>query len=293
MAKSHIPVDLLNPGQVFACLGFVEAAEQLRLPGVAGGFEWTGDAGASFTLSAEGDVDPVKHVLAFLDEADVVAVAPAHSHYDLEKWKLPIQYVDSGDDRFPFPAPSSPEVFPACLTDRQGRSLMIEYWGDATDRDSMKFWAGSGGLPGAARTKKALELIAGGAEAAAVDPFALAAPQSSSFRFDWRRDYIPIGIGFSPNRHEGRIEMVGFPLVEVLAAIGLRNARPQRLSNLDYRYSVIAAPPGPSLLDPIFLRAALGGVTQPFAHRRFRMRLGRPNDRERCITAAFEENPAR
>jgi hypothetical protein len=27
MAEASIPVDLLNPGQVFACLGFMEAAE--------------------------------------------------------------------------------------------------------------------------------------------------------------------------------------------------------------------------------------------------------------------------
>jgi CRISPR-associated protein Csb3 len=29
MAQSSIPVDIFNPGQVFACLGFLEAAEVL------------------------------------------------------------------------------------------------------------------------------------------------------------------------------------------------------------------------------------------------------------------------
>ena len=29
MAESSIPVDLFNPGQVFACLGFLEAADVL------------------------------------------------------------------------------------------------------------------------------------------------------------------------------------------------------------------------------------------------------------------------
>ena len=29
MAQASIPVDLLNPGQVFACLGFLETANHL------------------------------------------------------------------------------------------------------------------------------------------------------------------------------------------------------------------------------------------------------------------------
>jgi len=292
MARARIPVDLFNPGQVFACLGLMEAADQL-LGTASAGFDWHDPADTGFLLSADGDADPVAHVLDFLGQAAVAAITPAGSAHDTRKWNVPTEPLAAGDDCFPFPDPSSPATLPARLTDHAGRSLTIEHWGDATDRDNVKFWAGAGGYPGVALLRDALDLVRDRIGGAVTDPFALAAPQSSSFRFDWRRDYIPMDIGFSPNRHERRIGMVGFPLVEVLAAIGLRNARPQRLSNLDYRYSVIAAPPGPSLLDPIFLRAALGGVTQPFAHRRFRMRLGRPNDRERCITAVFEENPAR
>lgn len=36
MGKATIPVDLLNPGQVFACLGFLEAAETLCGPAKGG-----------------------------------------------------------------------------------------------------------------------------------------------------------------------------------------------------------------------------------------------------------------
>ncbi|RAZ84244.1 hypothetical protein DDV93_12530 [Cereibacter johrii] len=43
-----------------------------------------------------------------------------------------------------------------------------------------------------------------------LSPFAFSAPQSSSFRFDRRLDYMPIDAGFSPNRHDG-ITMVGYP----------------------------------------------------------------------------------
>nr|RDS95485.1 hypothetical protein DWF04_11310 [Cereibacter sphaeroides f. sp. denitrificans] len=58
-----------------------------------------------------------------------------------------------------------------------------------------------------------------------LSPFAFSAPQSSSFRFDRRLDYMPIDAGFSPNRHDG-ITMVGSPVAELLAANGLRYARP-------------------------------------------------------------------
>jgi CRISPR-associated protein Csx14 len=42
MAEHTIPVDLLNPGQVFACLGFLEAADVL-LGDAEGGFDWWSD----------------------------------------------------------------------------------------------------------------------------------------------------------------------------------------------------------------------------------------------------------
>lgn len=41
MAEAMIPVDLRNPGQIFACLGFMEAAEILCGP-CEGGFDYRG-----------------------------------------------------------------------------------------------------------------------------------------------------------------------------------------------------------------------------------------------------------
>jgi CRISPR-associated protein Csb3 len=46
MAQADIPVDLFNPGQVFACLGFLEAADI-----VLGDAE--GNVGQSRTLNSE------------------------------------------------------------------------------------------------------------------------------------------------------------------------------------------------------------------------------------------------
>jgi CRISPR-associated protein Csx14 len=169
--------------------------------------------------------------------------------------------------------------------------LSIDHWGDATKRDNVKFWAGSGGYPGCGLLRDALDLVRARMAHATADPFSLAAPQSSSFRFDWRRDYVPMDVGFSPNKHSDDIVMVGFPLVEILAAIGLGNARPARQDKLTYRYAVIGGAPPAALFSPIFLRAALGVANLPFPRRIFRMHLDWPGqeNQARCITDVVEE----
>ncbi|MBC6439779.1 MAG: type I-U CRISPR-associated protein Cas8c [Rhodospirillales bacterium] len=306
MAQASIPVDPFNPGQVFACLGFMEAADIL-LGHAEGGFDWQSkDGDTRFVLKADGDENPFATVLEFLAEAEIVSLAPAGSSNDTEKWNIK-QVSLPNDDPFPFPDPDSPATLPARLTTADGREIVIDHWGDGTiRRDRVKFWAGSGGYPGVALVRDARDLIKSSLDEqgwkvadAASDPFALSAVQSSSFRFDWRRDYIPIDAGFSPNDHK-KIRMLGFPIVELLAAIGLTNARPQRLGILEYRYG-IAGLEGSRLLSPIFLRAALGaGPAIPYAgndaflplpRRTFHMQLGWPaqEGQARCILDVDEE----
>jgi CRISPR-associated protein Csx14 len=291
MAPFSIPVDLFNPGQVFACLGFLEAAEIL-LGDAEGGFDWRDTTNVRFHLRAAGDENPFAAVLNFLLTAKVSSIAPAGSQQSTEKWKVPTCEM-AKEAPFPFPEPQSPATLPAMLSAESGPTISIDYWGEAssrTGRDNVKFWAGSGGYPGAALAMDALDLVRGRLEDAIADPFALSAPQSSSFRFDWRRDYIPMEVGFSPNAH-GELTMVGFPLVELLAAIGLGNARPQRLDKLSYRYSVVGISSLEDLFAPLLLRAALGGAKLPFLQRTFHMYLGWPGqeNQARCITDVVEE----
>jgi CRISPR-associated protein Csb3 len=290
MTEAAIPVDLFNPGQVFACLGLLEAADTL-LGDAEGGYDWSDEGDVKFRLLAPGDESPVAVVLKFLAKAAVSSVAPFHSQQATAKWKVPTVSLEESAP-FPFPDPPSPATLPALIKVANEPTLTIDYWGEATNRtqrDAVKFWGGSGGYPGAALARDAIDLVRDRMDAAAADPFSLSAPQSGSFRFDWRRDYIPMDVGFSPNDH-GELTMIGFPLVEVLAAIGLGNARPERLNKLDYRYGVIASAPK-DLLSPIFIRAALGGVKLPFRQRVFRMHLGWPGqeNQARCITDVVEE----
>src|SRR5690606_39101891 len=84
MAEASIPVDLFNPGQVFACLGFMDAAETL-LGGAAATFDWSDSTETRFVLAADGAENPFEHVLRFLASAEVVAVAPTDAL--LSAWK--------------------------------------------------------------------------------------------------------------------------------------------------------------------------------------------------------------
>lgn len=294
MAESTIPVDLRNPGQVFACIGILETAEEL-LGNAAAAFTWAG-AEETFRVVACGTEQPVARVLRFLEDATVVARAPDGSK-NFDKW-LPAwgdsEFAPPGAP-FPFPDPDSLATLPAVLRDSAGAEIPVDYWGDATRRDNVKFWAGSGGYPGAAVLRDALELARDSLAKHESEPFTLSAAQSNSLRFDWRRDYVPIDAGFSLNNHKSGIPIVpmGFPLVEILAAVGMTHARPARLDKLEYRYAVIG---GNHLLDPPIVRAALGAESPlvpglPF--RRFRMRLDWPGKagQARCITRVTEEEP--
>lgn len=294
MAEATIPVDLFNPGQVFACIGFAEAADVL-IGEAEACFDWSDRSGARFWLRAWGDQNPIEVVLRFLSEARVIAKAPNGSP-NIAAWNRSWgEQPEEGclGDPYDSPDPDSPATLVAVL--RAGDDeLPINYWVD-TVRDNVKFWAGSGGYPGAALTRDALALIREGAVASASDPFALAVPQSSSFRLDWRRDYVPIDAGFSLNAHGGAIQTVGYPLVELLGAIGLTNARPRRLrTKLEYRYGVVGRSRDVVWLPPTALRAALGASVLPFEVRRFRMFLSWPGKegQARAITHVVEESDA-
>lgn len=163
MAEASIPVDLFNPGQVFACLGFLEAADML-LGDAEGGFDW-GDAGnVKFHLSAAGTDNPFAVVLEFLAQARP------------ERWG-PIGYVETGqdventsddgdtpDDVAPYNG-SAPlnlsDTFPASKGERmelpirlkRGSYPVIElsHWADGSGREAFKLYSGNRSADGIAK----------------------------------------------------------------------------------------------------------------------------------------------
>jgi len=285
MGRREIPVDLRNPGQVFACLGFLEAAHVLCGP-AAGGFAW--DGAERFILEAEGADDPVGVVLESLAGAAAIAQVPFNS--TLRAKEQGITSAVRPDRFYPCPEPETPSALPILLSDRSERSIRIEHWADGSEqRDTVKFWAGMGGYSGAALARDLLQPIAALslAELAVVarDPFTFTVRQSSSFRFDLRGSYVPMDLGFSLNAH-GNMSVSVFPVVEILAAVGLQNARPRKIDKLQYGYSVVGA-----VLPPPLVRAAFGGGCG-FPTRTFRMQLGWPGQegQARCVLFAHEES---
>jgi len=298
MAEASVPVDLLNPGQVFACHGFLTAADVL-MSNARGGFDWSDESDIRFRLAADTGDDPVEGVLTFLRDAEVTSRSPRDLGLDTSKWGIDTtQY--SSEEPFPFPPPTSPATLAAVLSTTDpsnrfaGKSIEITHWGDSrgeTGRDNAKFWGGSAGYPGVAFARNLLEQAKPKIASWMKDPFQLDAEMTSSFRFDWRRDYIDLDIGFSLNKHKkGRFKTVGYPLVELLAAIGMSNARPAFEDKLSYRYGVVGMES--QLLDPIFVRASLGCSPLPFPQRLFRMNLSWPGQEgyDRCITTVYEDN---
>ncbi len=300
MSQHSIPVDLFNPGQVFACLGFAELAELLVGPAKSA-FDWSDPREARFVVEVDSSVDPFAAALEFLSEAEVHSLGVPGADLGTEKWKVDTVAIASGDP-FPIPLPESPATLPAVLRAR-GKSLRLDSWGDGavpekltSRRDNVKFWAGAGGYPGVGLLRDAIELVRPQLQGAATDPFALTAPQTSSLRLDWRRDYIPIDIGFSLNEHT-KIRPRGYPLVEILAVIGLCHARPQRVRKLEYRYSVVGSGDerddiASILLPPPLMRAGMGCAALPFPTRTFTMHLDWPGqeNQARCITTVHEES---
>ncbi len=186
-------------------------------------------------------------------------------------------------------------MLPAVLREPGGPEVAIEYWGDTTRRDKAKFWTGMAGYPGAAIVRAAVESAGLEMLQYEEEPFSLARRQSSSLRFDWRRDNIPTQDGFSANKHSS-IGLVGFPLVDVLAAVGMTHARPLKNdeTKLEYRYGVLGRDERRLFLEPTFHRAALGLDRTPVAglpFRSFVMRLdwSGKEGQARSITQVHEE----
>ena len=182
MAEHKIPVDLYNPGQVFACLGFIEAADVL-LGDAEGGFDWSDETNVQFTLRAASEENPVAAVLEFLAEATLRRLGPvgyvdSPTKNDKSKSKENAENVDDesedggksaeGEDggEFTEQEPKAVDLefsqtFVAREGDRMslpirlggGNQAMIDlgHWADGSSRNSFKLYAGNRSAAGIAR----------------------------------------------------------------------------------------------------------------------------------------------
>ena len=312
MAEASIPTDLFNPGQVFACLGFLEAADVL-LGDAEGGFDWSDNTKVRFRLNAAGVENPFAVVLRFLAEAEVRRYAPiGYSDPPPRKKKTPTEEDDSED------GPAAPddlrfcESYPNPEVDRMALPIRLEsnqrylidlgHWADGSSRGEFKLYAGNRSAYGIARAMlrgtrekakrkqsegdvKTLGVAALWAEQRDelnARPFDVLTLMGGSFNFDPRGAWTALDAGYSPNKHKHH-GVAASPVVEVLSAWGLEHARPDEYESRRIRYGAWNG-----LLPPILARPALAGVSLAIPVRRFRFTLDL-SGKNKVVTFAQEE----
>lgn len=266
MGQASIPVDLDNPGQVFACLGFLEAADVL-LGDARGGFEWS-DPRDCFHVVACGTENPVAVVLDFVKAADVKWLSHRRDLKERDGGTTEVRegIAASGDPK--------PADLPGMLRgQRNGITYEISFgfWADGSSRFATTFKKSTNGASAHVRFGNALEAIKQwDTNAVVADPFNRDARTESLFRLDPRGSVDPIHGGFSPDTlrkgDNGGLEMrvATYPICELLAILGLEHARPERLDGNHFAYCV-----WDRLLPPFLARAAIAGTLEFVRKRRF------------------------
>lgn len=312
MAEADIPVDLINPGQVFACLGFLEAAEIL-LGDAEGGFDWHDEDNVRFRMRASGESNPFEKVLDFLSQVKIKQFGPvgfivtSDSGEDEEGESVIEDDSLSVDLSANFPAgKGEPMALPIRLRGREEPIIEMGHWADGSSRESFKLYSGNrsaakiaramlqgvrekpnkkqkqSGLPGNLKSKGLVHLWSEQRQALMHNPFHVLVPMGGSFNFDPRGAWTSIDAGYSPNDHKHPVE--ASPVVEILAALGLENARPQEYNNRQVYYSVWGLP-----LSPFLARVALTAAFPSFPTRYFRFTL-LLSGKNKIVTFAQEES---
>lgn len=323
---ASIPVDLRNPGQVLACLGFTEAAEVL-LGSVEAHFDWSGPT-VAFVLAADGDRNPFEVVLDFLAAAKVVEL-------------IPIDYVeggagdDDGDDGAVEPAEPDDEnndesddvqddandtpgrlttpAFPSGEGDRNalpvhlvdnGRRVAVSHWADGSSRNDFKLYSGNRSanriatqmLHGVrAKPKKSQsigDLKSRGLQQLLLEQrdALLKAPFDVVTPMGGSFNFDPRGawtaIDAGYSPNTQKDGIAASPVVELLAAIGLEHTRPDEHQTRKVRYAIWGCP-----LPPMLARAALSGADVKVPMRRFAFELDMSGKNK--VTTFAQEEPQR
>jgi CRISPR-associated protein Csb3 len=236
MSIYAIPVDIANPSQVFACMGFLEAAEAL-IGATEARFDWQGGSGAAFYLQTEEEINPFLEVLRFLTDARAIAVAP-------RDWLVTSKITDYiVSETFPISKPDA-TALPIELTDSLQRRVLLNHWADGSLEENFKLYSGNRSAQKIAsdmlREIKAIwvdqhnKLLA--------DPLNTLCVMGGSFNFDPRGGWLGLDVGYSINDlnnvKELEQKVVASPVVELMAAWGLQHFRPYELSLRKYRYAV-------------------------------------------------------
>ena len=287
MVESSIPVDLFNPGQVFACLGFLEAADVLY-GDAEGGFDWNAEEDVRFCLRAGGDENPFKAVLSFLANTKPRRWGPVGYSEPPSKTRKKSKLTEENKlelrDTFPAHKTSATKMaLPICFNGESRSAIELGHWADGSSRNDFKLYSGNRSayqivgtmLQGIVQlwVKRQNDLIE--------RPFDITAPMGGSFNFDPRGAWTAIDAGYSPNEHKHQV--VASPVVEILAAWGLENTRPDEYETRKIRYAAWGI-----TLPPMLARAALAGHIPVVPMMRFRFELNL-SGKNKIVTFAEQE----
>ncbi len=317
MAEAEIPVDLFNPGQVFACLGFLEAADIL-LGDAEGAFDWHDTSNIQFRLCAAQDQNPVEAVLRCFAEAEIRQFRPLgylandsgageeatnKIYEDENEVEGKNSLLDVSDT---FPAKTASETtLPIRIVSNRHPAIELSHWTDDSSRNTFKLYAGNrsafsiacamlngthkkpskeqrkNSQQGDLKTKGLKQFWYENESAFIEDPFGVLTSMSGSFNFDPRGGWTAIDAGYSPNDQKDAVE--ASPVVELLAALGLQHARPVEYGVREVRYAVWGLP-----LSPPLARVALLGAMPPIPMRQFHFMLAL-SGKNKIVTFSEEE----
>ncbi len=300
MAEESIPVNLFNPGQVFACMGFLEATDVL-LGDAEAAFDWSNESHVRFRLRANSGDNPFGVVLDFLAEARVTALEP-------DGWPGDPDDEATATECFPSPLGHHKNekgkwtrtAFPVRIT-KSLHAMDLTHWADASSRNDFKLYSGNrsaatiaramlsgtrakprkGQCEGDVETRGLSALWKEQRPKLETQPFDVLTPVGGSFNFDPRGGWTGIDAGYSPNDQDH--DVAASPVLEILATIGLEHARPDEYDMRQVRYAAWA-----SFLPPVLARPALAGSQIGVPQRIFCFELDL-SGRNKVVTFAHEE----
>lgn len=323
MAGSTIPVDLFNPGQVFACLGFMELAEVL-LGDVEAGFDWRDLQRPVFRIDTAGEHVPVRAVLSHLAHATVERIMP--TGYIAPPEQKSSADADEVDDDGSEEAETgdgvvdgaigreheTSECFPAAQADSlslpvrlsvDGRSsVVVSHWADGSTRNTFKLYSGNRSAEGIARAmlrgvhdKPKKGQTKGALKYKGLQHLWAERPSELESRpFDV---LTPIGgsFNFDPRGAWTALDagyspntqkhgVAASPLVHLLAACGLEHTRPLEFGVRQVRYCVWTG-----MLPPSLARVAFQGGIPSLPIKQFHFELAL-SGKNKIVTFAKQEN---
>lgn len=289
MAESSIPVDLLNPGQVFACLGLLELADKL-LGNAQGAFDWSNGGDIQFKLSVPDNANPIASILSILATTQIVEVEPVgwpsgssdDAHFS-PTFPSSLDHHKDGDGDY------SRTKLPILLRFEGPlrKDVAVEHWTDNSSRPDFKLYAGNrsgftiaqdmvhGKHSKPSRKTGATKVLNWGVEqlwkndalGLSATPFDILVPMAGSFNFDPRGAWSAIDEGYSPDKQGHSLQ--SSPLVEILAAIAMEHMRPLESQWGVFQYSVWS-----DFLVPEFARVAMQSRLKGFPTRSFEFVMG-------------------